>query len=302
MCMPIRTCDLFFNLGSGSESDERYDTLLKLIKAQGIEVVKTWKIGPDTNFAKAHKELMNSRTPTAIVAGGDGTLSGVIDCFVNKEKSIVVVPAGTFNYFARNHKIPESLEGAVAGIANGQEERLNIGKLNEHFFLNNASFGLYPKALKKRESHYKKWGRGRLIASLSLISTLFGRHKLYRTTLMSEKGEVSQITPFVFVGINEFQLDEMGLRGLKCLERNQLSIYVTKPLGLPQKLFLTIKAALRMLKTAPEYKASCANSLRVELRNEKIKVAIDGEVRTLESPLDFETLVESVRIIKPSVS
>jgi diacylglycerol kinase family enzyme len=298
--MSQKSCDLFFNLGSGTEANSRFSKLKSALVDAGFEIVHSWKVGNDISFSDALKKLEASPTQLVVVAGGDGTLSGVTSTLVKTKKTMGAIPSGTFNYFARNRKIPEIMSEAVANLVRGREQAIPVGKVNHQYFLNTASFGLYPKALKKRKQHYKTWGRGRAVALVSLLSTLLSKHTLYKAVLRTEKGEESTVTPFVFVSTNEFQLEAMGLRGQHCLDHQKLAIYITACLSFTDSLWLACKAALRKLEQAGEYTVTCASSLEVELKREKINVAIDGELHSLESPLEFLLVPNALRVILPT--
>ena len=85
------------------------------------------------------------RAPMVIVGGGDGTLSEAIDHFVGKDTVFALLPLGTANSFARTLGIPLDLAGAIEVIANGRPRPIDVGKINDDYFLNNAALGLAPK-------------------------------------------------------------------------------------------------------------------------------------------------------------
>src|SRR5258705_9585340 len=80
-----------------------------------------------------------------IAAGGDGTLNevvhGLMDLSTVARPVLGVVPLGTANDFATGCGIPRDLEEALALCMEGDEVRIDVGKANEHWFLNAASIG-----------------------------------------------------------------------------------------------------------------------------------------------------------------
>jgi YegS/Rv2252/BmrU family lipid kinase len=83
--------------------------------------------------------------PMVIVGGGDGSLSESIDDFVGTDTVFALLPLGTANSFARTMGIPLDLDGAIGVIAKGERRAIDLGKINDDYFLNNAAMGLAPK-------------------------------------------------------------------------------------------------------------------------------------------------------------
>src|SRR5205809_2992515 len=80
-----------------------------------------------------------------IAAGGDGTLNevvhGLMDLSEVARPVLGVVPLGTANDFATGCGIPRDPEQALALCMEGTEVPVDVGKANEHWFLNAASIG-----------------------------------------------------------------------------------------------------------------------------------------------------------------
>ena len=78
-----------------------------------------------------------------VAAGGDGTINEVINGMAGKENrpKLGIIPTGTTNDFARALFIPRSIEKAVDIILADQSMFLDIGKVNEHYFMNIAGGG-----------------------------------------------------------------------------------------------------------------------------------------------------------------
>lgn len=89
------------------------------------------------------REIANG-APMVIVGGGDGSMSGTIDELVGKDCVFAVLPLGTANSFARTLGLPLDLDGAVAVIADGERRRIDLGMIDDDYFVNAASIGLSP--------------------------------------------------------------------------------------------------------------------------------------------------------------
>lgn len=80
-----------------------------------------------------------------IAAGGDGTLNevvhGLMDLSQVARPVLGIVALGTANDFATGSGIPQDPEQAVALCLDGTAVPVDVGKANEHWFLNAASIG-----------------------------------------------------------------------------------------------------------------------------------------------------------------
>jgi diacylglycerol kinase (ATP) len=84
-----------------------------------------------------------------IAAGGDGTYSEVINGIVkanDNDSSTVfgMLPLGSANDLADNLEIPKDLSAAAMVIARGKAQKMDLGKVNDRYFDNNAAIGLEP--------------------------------------------------------------------------------------------------------------------------------------------------------------
>ena len=102
---------------------------------------------------------------TLIVAGGDGSIGEVINGAATgwDEQSpfpitIGIIPLGTANDLADNIGIPRDFSAMAQMIKNGKTRNVDLGKCNEHYFLNNSAIGLEPYVTIKQEKI--KWISG----------------------------------------------------------------------------------------------------------------------------------------------
>src|SRR5436190_23796068 len=105
-----------------------------------IEVRVTWEKGDAQRFASEAGEV-----DLLITAGGDGTLNEVVHGLMGlprKARPVFgLVPLGTANDFATGCGIPRDPGMALALCLEGAAVPIDVGKANEHWFLNVASAG-----------------------------------------------------------------------------------------------------------------------------------------------------------------
>jgi lipid kinase YegS len=105
-----------------------------------IEVRVTWEKGDARRFVSEAGKM-----DLLIAAGGDGTLNevlhGLMDLSVDMRPILGIVPLGTANDFAAGCGIPRDPAKALALCIKGEAVPIDVGKANEHWFINAASSG-----------------------------------------------------------------------------------------------------------------------------------------------------------------
>src|SRR5712692_3171358 len=136
-----------------------------------IEVRVTWEKGDARRFVSEAGEV-----DLLIAAGGDGTLNEVVHGLMGLSRDarpvFGVVPLGTANDFATGCEIPRDPETALALCMEGEAVPIDVGKANEHWFLNAASIGFgaevtatTPPELKRLLGHAAYTVMGAILAT-----------------------------------------------------------------------------------------------------------------------------------------
>lgn len=115
-----------------------------LLEQAGLRLIAAHAVDDPDRLQETVRQAVAQGAPMVIVGGGDGSLSGTVDELVGKDCVFGVLPLGTANSFARTLGIPLDLEGAVAAIAGGQRRRIDLGMIDQDYFVNAASLGLSP--------------------------------------------------------------------------------------------------------------------------------------------------------------
>jgi diacylglycerol kinase family enzyme len=209
-----------------------------------------------------------------------------------------VLPLGTFNYFAQRIGVPLDLDAALDLIATATTvTAMSVGEVNGRVFLNNSSIGLYPEVLKQREATYRTIGRSQAAAYLSVAFVLIQPPAFLNLQLTADGQPISRRTPLLFVGVNPLQMAEFGIPGYECLENSRLAMYLTRPMNAVGMARLALRGFFRGLHGASELEVLCARDVTVTLRRKRVRVAMDGEVARLHSPLRYRLRVDALRVI-----
>ena len=234
-----------------------------------------------------------------VAAGGDGTVSAVATAAMRAGKTLAIIPAGTLNHFARDARIPTELDQAMAVIGNGHERAFDVGVVNGQFFLNNVSLGSYPRMVNYRDALEAR-GRSRPVAAaIAIARTWIHLHKI--TAIMSIDGRaLTRRSPFIVVGNGSYMLTGLSLGKREEISDGRLSLYVAPSTGRIGVLSLPFRALMGRLEEYERFETICAEKITATFRHRRIHTGIDGEVRVLESPLDFELRRGALRVLVPA--
>jgi diacylglycerol kinase (ATP) len=134
---------LIYNPSSGREEmKKKLPDILQRLERGGLETSTHATIGEgDATVAAA--EAVERGFDVIIAAGGDGTLNEVINGMAEKKHRplLGIMPLGTTNDFARALSIPKKWD-AACDIITGQYSRpIDVGKVNQRYFINIAGGG-----------------------------------------------------------------------------------------------------------------------------------------------------------------
>ncbi|MGQ3055593.1 MAG: diacylglycerol/lipid kinase family protein [Nevskia sp.] len=301
-----RPCFIVLNAGSGRQAADatadQIHTLLTdagrphqlLLAEQGRDIPR---------LAREAVARAQAADGIVVAAGGDGTINAVAQAALGCGQPFAVLPQGTFNYFGRAHGIPQDTAEAVAALLAASPQPVQVGLVNDRVFLVNASLGLYPQLLEDREAFKARFGRSRLVAMVSgLLSFLRERRQLH--VEIEIEGETRTLrTPTLFVGNNALQLTQIGIADAEALGRGRLVAIGLKPVGSLAMLGLLLRGALGRLGDADQVVSFPLRSLTIRPpgghRSRRYKVAMDGEVTRLPSPLVFRIAPEPLLLMVP---
>ncbi len=93
----------------------------------------------------AAQKACERKVDLIVTSGGDGTLSEVINGIGDYEDKpkIAYIPAGTTNDFARSVNIPFDMTKAIKLLRTGEFKKMDIGRLDDNYFVYSASFGAF---------------------------------------------------------------------------------------------------------------------------------------------------------------
>ncbi|MFB1082952.1 diacylglycerol kinase family protein [Jeotgalibacillus sp. JSM ZJ347] len=134
---------LILNPSSGKEEAlDHKESVLQVLKEMGYDVTlkETEKENDATVFAE---QACQERFDVVVSMGGDGTLNETITGLAKKEyqPALGIVPLGTVNDFARALNISMDPEEAIQQLKTAETKRVDIGRINDRYFMNIIALG-----------------------------------------------------------------------------------------------------------------------------------------------------------------
>ena len=140
---------VIINPTSGGEQALNYKEKIENKAKEYFEVVETRiteKALDATHFAE---EAAKEKYEAVIVFGGDGTVNEVISGIAEKEyiPKLGIIPGGTGNLITKLVQIDQDIDRAIEGLDFNLTNKIDIGKVNDHYFGYIFSVGSLPEAI-----------------------------------------------------------------------------------------------------------------------------------------------------------
>ena len=258
-----------------------------------IKVRETRKKGDAERFATEA-----SRSDLVIAAGGDGTLNevihGLMDLSPDARPDLGVVPLGTANDFAVGCRIPPDPREAISLCVKGEALPIDVGKANEHWFLNAASVGFGAAVTATTPPELKRLLGPAAYTVMGTILAMNVHH--YHGRLMLPDREITGSGPVAIVG-NGCQVGGgLQVAPHARVDDGLLDVLVVRQI--PPMALLTAARELQQLSPDGEYISYWQTPWVEVYPDEAIPVNLDGEPVQL-SKVRYEAVAKAIRLIVP---
>lgn len=252
---------------------------------------------PPADELTRHVREVAGRGGLIIAAGGDGTIQSVARGVLGTPAAMAVLPVGTFNHFAKELQMPLELDAAAQAIVQGQRQQIPVPMVNGEPFLSFAAVGLYARAIRHREAQRRARQRSKPLAMLVALWQVIRRPTFRRVRIEIGQTVLRRLTPSVIVACNEYQLRTMGLTDEFELDRNHLNLVITRADTRLAVLRFIFRGLMGNLQKTTE--VLTAPVVRVVTRHRHEPVVLDGELATLQMPLNFAMSPVPLTVIVP---
>ncbi|MBC5781867.1 NAD(+)/NADH kinase [Ramlibacter sp. USB13] len=280
--------------GTGS-APARVEELRHLCAEAGLDAQLALAADGEELFAAVDRARREG-VELVVAGGGDGTVSAVASRLVDTRTVLGVLPLGTLNHFAKDLGIPLKEADAIRTLAQGRVIEVDVGEVNGRVFLNNSSIGLYPEIVRERELQRLHLGKGkwRALASATLHATE-GRPGMAVKVEADGEQQVHR-TPFVFVGNNRYTMEGLAIGARASLQGGELALYVGRRRGRLALVQLALRALAHRLRQDEDFEMLTGTAFEVATTDRRIRVATDGEVAMMDTPLHYRIRPRALRV------
>ena len=233
-----------------------------------------------------------------IAAGGDGTLNevvhGLMDLSEAARPALGVVPLGTANDFAAGCGIPSDPEQALALCLEGQRVPIDVGKANEHWFLNAASVGFGAAVTATTPPELKRLLGPAAYTVMGAILAMNVHH--YRGRLTLPDREITGSGPIAIVGNGRQTGGGVQLTPRARIDDGLLDVLVVRQI--PPIALLTAARELQELSPDGEFISYQQTAWAEVHPEEAIPVNLDGEPVRF-SDVRYEAVSRAIRLVVP---
>ena len=110
----------------------------------------------DGNYSFLHSILKEEKITDVVIAGGDGTISGVVGSLLNTDVDFGIIPCGSGNGLAHTAKIPKQPAKALDIIFYGKASPIDGFFINDRFACMLAGLGFDAKVAHEFADHPKR--------------------------------------------------------------------------------------------------------------------------------------------------
>lgn len=271
----------------------KLDKVISLHQEAGYTVVP-YRITAGEDVGVALSDIKDGNYKYILIAGGDGTVDSVVNAMAKSGISlpIGILPVGTANDFSKFLGMSSDVEEACKQILSSEVKSVDLGSINDKYFVNVASTGLFTDVSQKTDVNLKNT-IGKLAYYIKGIEQLPNFRKL-KINVKSEElnfnGEMYLMLVFNGQTAGNFKLATEAE-----VDDGKLDVIIVKAVNIIELLPLFIK----MLKG--EHLGDNGviyfktNKLHIEC-NEDIVTDIDGE-KGPDFPIDIECVKGGIKLL-----
>lgn len=230
-----------------------------------------------------------------VIAGGDGTLNGVLPVLLQASRPVGVLPLGTVNVLGRDLGLTGSIEEQIAALCQGEPVALDIGSVNDRLFHSLSGMGFFSLMAREREHARRRFpfSRALAFAVAATRSILFTQAVTVDIRIGGERSVVE--ADAVLVTVNGFEGAEWRRPRL---DGGVFEVHILKAGG----IYSRCKAALSIVsgswRTSDHLSSFTGDEVTLNRRDQRRgHVTFDGEVERKAGPLRYSLSPGAIRLI-----
>lgn len=246
---------------------------------------------------RAQARAERGEIDAVIVGGGDGSLRTAAGVLAGTGVPLGILPLGTMNHFAKDLGLPLSIQEASVAIAGGQIRAVDIAEVNGEIFINNSSIGIYPYMVIDRERRMARHKLAKWAAMVPAFFRMMWHFPRRRLRIAAPGFERPYRTPCLFVGNNQYAMELFTARRRQRLDSGKLWFYVVKPREPLEFFWMVCRLCFGRFDQKRDVDRFELAEAEVSAKASRLPVALDGEVRLLQSPLRYRSCPGALTVL-----
>ncbi len=245
------------------------------------------------------REAVEKQCAIVVAIGGDGTINEIIQELAGSETALGVLPSGTVNVWAREVGIPLDNARARSVLLDGEIRTIDLGKINERYFLLMAGLGLdgeVTHAVEKKP--IKRLG----VIGYLLIGTWLGLGYQAFRVLLELKGHLVKLNALqVVIGNTQLYAGTIKYTWLAKCDDGLLDICVVRKRGVLGRFMVALDFLLRRKQRQQWVRYETGDTIKIYTR-QPIAIQLDGEpfgYTSKEKPLIVTVARHALKVIVP---
>lgn len=236
-----------------------------------------------------------------VAGGGDGTVLAVAEALLGTDKTLAILPLGTLNGLARDLQLLLDVRTAVQQLNDLEPRAIDVGEVNGRAFLHNVIIGLVPGIGVGREKIRGSGVFGKFKFTLFMLRRLARARRIaLALRLNGQDVRVERMQSLVVVN-NSYDQWFGRFMARRRLDRGRLTAYLVRNLRISDALRLTVEMIFGTWGGDRVIEYEKVQELTVMSKKRRLSVSMDGDVLTLETPLNFLVRPKSLVVLAPRV-
>jgi diacylglycerol kinase family enzyme len=286
---PVLLC----NPWSGGGKVEKFG-LVELAASLGVETVM---LDHGLDLAELARDAIARGADCLGMAGGDGSQALVASIAVEHDLPFVCVTAGTRNHFALDLGLDRrDPRQSLYAFRDAIERRVDYATVNDRFFVNNVSLGVYATIVQQEGYREAKAETTRRLLPEMLGDT----QEPFDLSFVTPDGTEVDGSFLVMVSNDPYVLAASPSTSQRLrLDTGQLGVFaVAATTGAQAAEVVTLALAGQGGRSRHAFEFTC-ETFEITSRSGAAYAGIDGEALELETPMTFRTHPRGLRMLVP---
>lgn len=290
----MKKVKFIYNPNSGNKNIvHKLDDIIAKYQLNGYTIVPH-RISKDTTIEDGLKDI-NDNYNHILIAGGDGTIDRLVNYMKKNDIDIPIgiLPTGTANDFANVLNIPLDIDLCIENIINSEPKYIDLGVINDDYFVNIASTGMFTDVSQRVDSNLKH-SIGRISYIIKGVEDALHLRK-FNVTIRSKELEYDGDMYLILV-LNGRTAGNISFAHNAMLDDGYLDVIIFKAMPIPK----SIPVLVDIIKGSPLDKHDeiiyfKTDELYIDC-SDSIVTDIDGE-RGPDFPLNIKCMKNGIQIL-----